>query len=155
MLEQDNLLFCPLRRAWVASLPEERVRQTIIQKMTQVLGYPLSTLVIEKNLNQFPHLLATSKSTLPKRRADLVVLAKNIHSDYSLYPLLLIECKSVPLTNKTLRQVIGYNQFVAAPFIAVVNQNQEYMGWYEPEHQDFVFKETFLPYEVLLKLVRA
>jgi hypothetical protein len=145
-------LFCPIRKTWVAALPEEKVRQGLILKMTQRFGYPLGSLVLEKNLNQLPHLHA--HASLPKRRADLIVLVKDLHPHYPFYPLLLIECKAVPLTHKALRQMIGYNQFVGAPFIAAVNQTQTYFGWYQAEKQDFAFQNDFIPYEVLLKWAR-
>jgi len=148
----SDSLFCPLRKAWVAALPEEKVRQSLIQDMIHRLGYPPGTLVLEKNLDQLPHL--QSKPSLPKRRADLIVLAKDLHPKYPFYPLLLVECKAVPLKNKTLRQIVGYNQFIAAPFIAIVNQTNTLCGWYHPEINDFVFKEGFYPYEILLKWAR-
>ena len=49
-------LFCPLRKIWVAALPEEKIRQALIQKMTQHLGYPLGNIALEKSLDQLPHL---------------------------------------------------------------------------------------------------
>lgn len=148
----NDSLFCPIRKIWVAALPEEKVRQTLIQQMTQQLGYPCGTLALEKNLDQLPHL--QTHNSLPKRRADLIVFAKNIHPEHSLYPLLLVECKAVPITDKTLRQLIGYNQFVGAPFIAAVNQTQVSFGWYQQEKNDFVFKEGFFSYESILNLAR-
>jgi hypothetical protein len=144
-----NLLFCPLRKFWVAALPEERIRQALIQTMTQNLGYPLGSLALEKSLDQLPHL--QTKTSLPKRRADLIVLAKNLHPQHVFYPLLLVECKAISLTNKVLRQIIGYNQFVRAYFIAAVNQDQSYLGWYHPDYKDFKFKKGLLSYDILLK----
>ena len=142
-------LFCPIRKVWVSSLPEERVRQALIQEMTLRLGYPLENFVLEKSLNQLPHL--KGKAHLPKRRIDLIVFGKNLHSQYPLYPLLLVECKSIPLTSKTLRQIVGYNQFAGAYFIAAVNQNSAYFGWYNSSRQDYCFQEGLLSYEHLLK----
>lgn len=142
-------LFCLLRKIWVAALPEERVRQALIQEMTRRLGYPGGNLTLEKSLNQLPHLQA--QRTLPKRRADLIVFAKNLHPQYSFYPLLLVECKAVPLTDKVLRQIVGYNHFVRAYFIAAVNQTDCYLGYYHPEYKDFKFQKGLLPYEDLLR----
>lgn len=146
-------LFCPVRKVWVAALPEERVRQALIQEMIGSLGYPLRSLVLEKNLNQLPHLQV--QTSLPKRRADLIVFAKELHPQHIFYPLLLIECKAVPLTNKVLRQIIGYNQFVGAYFIAAVNQIQTYLGWYHPDYKDFKFQETLLTYDFLINRARS
>lgn len=145
----SDLLFCPLRKIWIAALPEERVRQALIQEMIQNLGYPLGSLVLEKSLDQLPHL--QTQTSLPKRRADLIVFAKNLHPHHVFYPLLLVECKAIALTNKTLRQIVGYNQFIGAYFIAVVNQNHSYLGWYHPDYKDFKFQKGLLSYDVLLK----
>lgn len=146
----SSFLFCPVRNCLVSDLPEERVRQALIQEMTLRLGYPVKSLALEKNLNQLPH-LQSNPISLPKRRADLIVFAKDLHPQYPFYPLLLIECKAVPLTDKVLRQLVGYNHFVKAYFIAAVNQNYTYLGFYHPEYKDFKFQKGLLPYEVLLK----
>jgi hypothetical protein len=142
-------LFCPIRKTWIVALPEEKIRQSLIQEMTQRLGYPLGNLALEKNLDQLPHLKGIRP--LPRRRADLIVFAKDLHPNHSLYPLLLVECKAVSLTNKVLRQIVGYNQFVKAFFIAVVNQNMTFLGWYHHQIQDFYFQEGLPAYDLLLK----
>ena len=148
-IPDSDVLFCLLRKTWVAALPEERVRQALIQDMTQRLGYPLGNFALEKSLSQLPHLQA--QTCVPKRRADLIVFAKDLHPQHSFYPLLLIECKATVLTQKVLRQIVGYNQFVGAPFIAAANQTHLYFGWYHSEEKDFTFKEGLLPYGVLLQ----
>ncbi len=149
----SDSLFCSLRKVWVAALPEEKVRQTLISKMVVELGYPIGHLVLEKSLHQLPHL--QNQGFLPKRRADLIVFAKGLHPQHLLYPLLLVECKAIPLNDKVLRQIVGYNQFVKAYFIAVVNQSQIYLGYYHPSHQNFIFHQNLLPYAALLELAKA
>jgi hypothetical protein len=145
----SDSLFCPLRKIWVAALPEEKIRQALVQKMTQRLGYSLGSIALEKNLEQLPHLQATR--SLPRRRADLIVFAKDLHPQHAFYPLLLVECKAAPLTHKVLRQLIGYNQFVGAYFIAAVNETTTYLGYYHPHYQDFQFEEGLIMYDLLLK----
>lgn len=142
-------LYCPIRKSWVTALPEEIIRQTLIQQMTQQLDYPLGNIGVEVSLSQLPHIDPGTQP--PKRRADLIVFAKNLHPNHSLYPLLLVECKAVPLTQKTVRQIVGYNHFVKAHFIAVINQTSCYLGWYSPEKKDFCFQEGLLSYEELLR----
>ena len=148
MGDMADSLFCPLRKKWVSALPEEKIRQALVHDMTQRLGFPLGSIVLEKSLSQLPHL--QTSTSLPKRRADLIVLAKNLHPQYPFYPLLLVECKAVPLTQKVLRQIVGYNQFVKACFIAAVNQTTAYTGWYDPEQQDYCFQEGLVSYERLI-----
>ena len=148
----SDSIFCSIRKKWVKALPEERVRQALIQEMTQRLGYPFNALILEKNLDQLPHLHLTTPP--PKRRADLIVIGNAFHSEHPFYPLLLVECKAVPITEKTFRQVIGYNQFVGAPFIAVVNETKSFFGMIQKESGQFEFKEGFFSYEMLLKYLR-
>jgi hypothetical protein len=134
----SDQIFCSLRQIWVAASPEEVIRQSLIHQMINQGGYPFSGFAIEKTLQQMPHLYGSSLKT-PKRRADLIFFAKNIHSTHSLYPLLLIECKSIPLTKKEIRQAIGYNFYVKAYFIAVANSHHLFFGL---GHQ---IAESFLP----------
>lgn len=143
-------IYCSLRHEWVANLPEENVRQKLIQRLTQELGYPLNCFAVEKSLHQMPH-LALNQTPLPTRRADLVCFSKGIHSQFDLFPLLLIECKAVRLVPKVLHQAIGYNYYVKAPFLAVVNQFEERLGWYDKNSQEYVFISHLLSYEELLQ----
>lgn len=147
----SDLLFCPIRQNWVASLPEEKVRQSLIREMIDNLGYPQNSIAIEKSLDQLPHLL--SKSSLPKRRADLIVFAKDLHAKHPFYPLLLVECKAVPITDRTLRQIAGYNHFVGAHFIAIVNQTHTYLGYDDPKSQEYKFFSKLMPFNELLQSI--
>lgn len=147
-----SYLFCPIRKTYVVSTPEERVRQALIHNMVNCLNYPIENIILEKRLNQLPHLTHCHK--LPTRRIDIIVMAKGIHPEFSLYPLVLIECKAVPLNESVFRQVIGYNQFVFARFIAVANQTSVYLGYYSKKDYDYIFNEGLLRYETLYNEVR-
>jgi Type I restriction enzyme R protein N terminus (HSDR_N) len=151
--EPLKFLFCPLRKKWIVDLPEEKVRQALIHKMVQELGYPPENIVIEKSLSQLPHI--PQGIILPRRRTDLLVYAAGIHKDFPLYPLLLLECKSIVLNNKVLRQIIGYNQFIKSYFIAAVNQVDEYFGWFDPSRKDFVFERGLPSYSSLVERVTS
>ncbi|MBP9842343.1 MAG: type I restriction enzyme HsdR N-terminal domain-containing protein [Simkaniaceae bacterium] len=102
--------------------PEERVRESFRQKLILELGYPSSLLISEKELSLLPHLKGIE---VPKRRLDLLCLEKK-----TMRPLLLVECKAIPLTSRALDQVIGYNFFVQAPYLTLVNQTEIVTLWY-------------------------
>ena len=138
----------------MAATPEEKVRQSLIQVMTQELGYPPGGISLEKRLKEMPHINLSSKM-IPSRRADIIIFAKDIHPQHAYYPLLLIECKAVPLNEKVVRQVVGYNQFVNAYYIAVANQTEIRLGWYQEAQQDYRFISSLLPYKSLLVLCQA
>lgn len=126
-------LYCPIRRQWMPDLPEERVRQRLIQWMTSSLGYPASLLAVERGLQQMPHLSLTPKRC-PTRRADLLCFGNNIHPQHALYPLLLVECKAHPITAKCIQQLLGYNYFVQAYFVAIVNGTEIKISSYRTPH---------------------
>ncbi len=95
--------------------PEEQIRQNLIRDMIDRLGFPKELIVIEKELAELPHL---REKKVPKRRIDLVCFTKK--GDI-LYPLLLVECKAIPLSDRALEQVFGYNYYVGARFVAIAN----------------------------------
>lgn len=138
-----------MRRQWVAASPEEKIRQQIIRRMVEEWGYPLSGIALERSLHHMPHLNLSSLK-LPLRRADIVVFAPGIHPHYALYPLLLIECKAVPLTDKVFRQVISYNFYLKAPFVAIANANEWQLGWHDPQLKQFCTLKTIPLYQTLL-----
>ena len=142
---------CRVRKEEVALQPEEQVRQQLLTKMMETLGYPPAHLTVEKALNQLPH-LAHANRKLPDRRADILCFAAGIHPDYGLYPLLLIECKAhVALNTKVVRQATSYNQFVGAYFIALANESGAKTGWYDPQQGRYRFISGIPPYSVLIE----
>ncbi|MBA3721367.1 MAG: type I restriction enzyme HsdR N-terminal domain-containing protein [Parachlamydiaceae bacterium] len=147
---KPDQLFCAIRKEWVAALPEELVRQYWIQQMIQELGYPAGGFALEKSLSQIPH-LSSNGIKLPSRRADIIFFAKGIHPSYDLYPLILIECKAVKLTPKVVHQVVGYNFYLRAPFIGIVNQTESQTGWFDHDKKEFVFKNSLLPFQQIIK----
>jgi hypothetical protein len=134
-------LFDPIRNCYIDAYPEEKVRQNLIKKML-ALGYKKNLIAVEKELSSLPHL---KNLPLPgKRRADILYFAKGIHESYDLYPLLMIECKAIPLKDSALAQVIGYNQYVQACFVSVANLEEIYTLWYDPKKK--VYEQIdFLP----------
>ncbi|HEY5259230.1 MAG TPA: type I restriction enzyme HsdR N-terminal domain-containing protein [Rhabdochlamydiaceae bacterium] len=116
---RQSKIFDVVRNCFVAATPEEQVRQKWLQAMVTSLGYPKELIAVEKELWRLPHLLHDPH--VPQRRADIICFAKGIHAEHPLFPLLLIECKQEALNAKALDQVMGYNYYVGAPFVAVVN----------------------------------
>jgi len=147
-MTQSERLFCSLRQLWVAATPEECVRQALVYDLIHHLGYPAAHLAIEVHLSQLPHLKFSQ--LLPKRRADLVVFGRGNPSNHELIPLLLVECKAVSLSSKTMRQVWGYNYFVQAPLIAAVNQTTIRLEWQDPTTHVLHSSNALPPYAYLI-----
>lgn len=140
---------CLIRKEWVTSLPEEKVRQTLLHKMIS-LGFPSGLIGVERELKQMPH-LANQKGKVPTRRADIVCFGQNIHPHHVLYPLVVIECKAVKLTPQVINQVVGYNHYLGACFIGLANQSEIQLGWYDSVKKEYLFVNFLPTYEELLK----
>jgi len=135
-----------LRR--IALFPEERVRQALVQLMVEELGYPRSLLVIERELAQLPHLQQTEG--LPQRRIDLLAYGR-VEGD--LKPLLLVECKADRVAPAALDQLLGYNHFVGAPFVAAVGRDEMITGWQDGTGTQFA--KGLFSYEQLLQSIKS
>ena len=106
-----DCIFDPLRKTWVVLTPEEWVRQNFIQYLIQVEQYPTSLIAIEKTI-QLGEL---------KKRFDIIVYKNEA-------PWILIECKeaNVSLTEKTLEQILQYQQVVEANYLVMTNGHTTY-----------------------------
>ncbi len=132
-----NQIQCLIRKEWVAGTPEENVRQSLLYHLVHELQFPLSQIAVEKGLKQMPH-LSLASFELPDRRSDVVCFAQGIHAEHSLYPLLLIECKAVKITPKVISQATGYNHFLRAYYVALVNQDEVRLGWQTKDGYQFI-----------------
>lgn len=146
-------VYCPVRKACVAALPEEYVRQHLLKRMIEQLGYPIGLITVEKALRQLPHLSVKDRRMVPDRRADVLCFTPSAAE--GLRPLLLIECKSVSLTEKVMSQLIGYNHFVKASFIAMANQEEVCMGWFDPIQQKYLYINRLPAYQELSKKISS
>ena len=112
-------IFCVWRHRWVRLTPEEWVRQQLLHRMVEQLGYPASLIAVE---------VAITVGEVHKR-CDAVVY------DRAMQPLLLSECKAetVPLTQKTLDQAITYNRKLNVPFLLLHNGPQSIFVTLNPD----------------------
>ena len=111
MNNNKEQIFCEWRHRWVRLTPEEWVRQQLLHRLVEQLGYPASLIAVEAAF-QMPN----GKNF----RADAVVY------DRQTEPLMLIECKAetVPLTQKTLDQALTYNRLLNVPYLLLNNGPQ-------------------------------
>lgn len=135
------------------SKPEELIRQAWIHTMVQDLKYPKQWIAVEKELCSLPHLRLVPKRQLPRRRVDILVFAPHLHPDYPLYPLLMIECKAVTLEPRFAQQVLGYNTYVQAPFVALANQDEILVGRFDVGANLTRFACGLPSFEDLLQLI--
>ena len=117
-------IFCDWRHKWVRLTPEEWVRQQLLHRLVEQLGYPASLIAVEVPLEKISNLQSPISNfqspILPHLRCDAVVY------NTSMQPLMLIECKAetVPLTQKTLDQALTYNRRLGVPYLLLHNGPQ-------------------------------
>lgn len=134
-------------------MPEEVVRQDLLSKMVNDLGYPKSLLSVEVDLASIDY-LKEIKHKLPKRRADIICFGKGISSSHDVYPLLMIECKAIKLNKAAIDQVIGYNHYVNSYFIAVANADEIKTFWYNAKDKKYQSIDFLPPYQQLINAVK-
>ncbi|MBR0194944.1 MAG: type I restriction enzyme HsdR N-terminal domain-containing protein [Paludibacteraceae bacterium] len=100
-------IFCEWRHRWVRLTPEEWVRQQLLHRLVEQLGYPASLIAVEQAIQVGE----------AQKRCDAVVY------DRQMMPQMIIECKAetVPLTQKTLDQAITYNRKLNVPYLMLHN----------------------------------
>lgn len=147
-LSDSQMIFCPIRKGWVAALPEEQVRQRLLQYMTSQKGFPAALMAVEQPLRKLPHLSLVDSRLIPNRRADIVCYAKK--DSGALHPLLIVECKSVRLVPGMMNQIAGYNHFVKSNYIMMANQEEMRLGWFDSTKQNYVFVDFLPSYHELL-----
>ncbi|WP_158268601.1 MULTISPECIES: type I restriction enzyme HsdR N-terminal domain-containing protein [unclassified Geobacillus] len=94
--------------------PEEKVRQKVVKYLVEQMKIPIEAIETE--------LLLSSIDNLSKLRADIVVWHIN-EATNSEECLLIIEVKAphVPLTEKTLEQVMSYQSILKSKYVAITN----------------------------------
>ncbi len=127
--------------------PEEEVRQKLLLKMRQELGFPGGMLAVERSIGKIPHL---SGKRVPDRRFDVVAFAQGVHPLHPIFPILLIECKAHSIMEQDFQQVIGYNAYIDSPFIAMANGEGEILAW--KEGGEYRFHEGLFSYEMLIEI---
>lgn len=110
-LRPSNQLLCAIRKQFVQETPEERVRQQTLSSLF-LLGYSPSLTVVERKIAELPHL--SGQVRMPNRRIDILC-----YEAATMQPLLLVECKAKSFSDKELRQLLGYNFYIQARYVAL------------------------------------
>lgn len=112
--EKEGLskVFDPYRRKYVRLTPEEYVRQTFLNYLTNYMHFPLGLTAVE-------HMVVINNL---RQRADIVVY------DTQMKPLLIVECKAptVKITQRTFDQALRYNTRLGVRYIVLTNGLQHY-----------------------------
>lgn len=140
-LQKPQQVYDVIRKGWFVATAEELFRQRLIHYMINELSYPQHFIVVEKALKELPH-RDFSMEKPPERRVDIICFAKGVHSRDELYPLIAIECKAVKITEKAFHQIEGYNHYLQAYYISLINEREVYTGCLDPLTGKYCYTKT-------------
>lgn len=112
VINSKEYLFDELRKKWVLTTPEEKVRQFFWKFLHFEKNYPKSLIAIEKKIivNQLT------------KRIDILVHDKNGK------PNIIVECKSpdVKISENTIHQILNYQSNLRAKLLIMTNGIETY-----------------------------
>lgn len=129
--EKDGKIYCPLKKAWHVSTPEERVRQYYIAILANKYGYSLEQMEQELKVNN-------SKRGQGKARADIVIWKSEQDKKDKKAAFIVVECKAenVKVRVEDYYQGFNYASWAHAEFFVTTN---------EKETKYFNVDPTYLP----------
>ena len=129
--EKDGKIYCPLKKAWHISTPEERVRQYYIAILANKYGYSLKQMEQELKVNN-------SKRGQGKARADIVIWKSEQDKKDKKAAFIVVECKAenVKVRVEDYYQGFNYASWAHAEFFVTTN---------EKETKYFNVDPTYLP----------
>ena len=130
--ENKVSIFDEIRKKFILLIPEEWVRQHVVQFLLQDKKYPKSYINVEKLI----------KINNLSKRYDGVVFQPN--GDI----FLLIECKApeVPISQQTFDQIARYNLVLKAKYLMVTNGLNHYFCQMDFENEKYVFLKELPEY---------
>lgn len=117
--EKDGKIYCPLKKAWHVSTPEERVRQYYIAILANKYGYSLEQMDQELKVNN-------SKRGQGKARADIVIWKSEQDKKDKRAAFIVVECKAenVKVRVEDYYQGFNYASWAHAEFFVTTNEKE-------------------------------
>lgn len=117
--EKDGKIYCPLKKAWHISTPEERVRQFYIAILANKYGYSLKQMEQELKVNN-------SKRGQGKARADIVIWKNEQDKKDKKAAFIVVECKAenVKVRVEDYYQGFNYASWAHADFFVTTNEKE-------------------------------
>ena len=117
--EKDGKIYCPLKKAWHISTPEERVRQYYIAILANKYGYSLEQMDQELKVNN-------SKRGQGKARADIVIWKSEQDKKDKKAAFIVVECKAenVKVRVEDYYQGFNYASWAHAEFFVTTNEKE-------------------------------
>lgn len=117
--EKDGKIYCPLKKAWHISTPEERVRQYYIAILANKYGYSLKQMEQELKVNN-------SKRGQGKAHADIVIWKNEQDKKDKKAAFIVVECKAenVKVRVEDYYQGFNYASWAHADFFVTTNEKE-------------------------------
>ena len=117
--EKDGKIYCPLKKAWHVSTPEERVRQYYIAILANKYGYSLKQMEQELKVNN-------SKRGQGKARADIIIWKSEQDKKDKKAAFIVVECKAenVKVRVEDYYQGFNYASWAHAEFFVTTNEKE-------------------------------
>lgn len=117
--EKDGKIYCPLKKAWHISTPEERVRQYYIAILANKYGYSLKQMEQELKVNN-------SKRGQGKARADIVIWKNEQDKKDKKAAFIVVACKAenVKVRVEDYYQGFNYASWAHADFFVTTNEKE-------------------------------
>ncbi len=117
--EKDGKIYCPLKKAWHVSTPEEKVRQYYIAILANKYGYSLEQMEQELKVNN-------SKRGQGKARADIVIWKSEQDKKDKKAAFIVVECKAenVKVRVEDYYQGFNYASWAHAEFFVTTNEKE-------------------------------
>ncbi len=117
--EKDGKIYCPLKKAWHISTPEERVRQYYIAILANKYGYSLKQMEQGLKVNN-------SKRGQGKARADIVIWKNEQDKKDKKAAFIVVECKAenVKVRVEDYYQGFNYASWAHADFFVTTNEKE-------------------------------
>lgn len=136
-------IFHLVSRPKMRNSKEECLRQQLLTYLVDIKKFPKSLMVQERKISTLPNLIRKCHLS---RRVDLLVYTPEFK------PLLLIECKAVAITINAIKQVLGYNYYIGAPYVGIINQQECILQWEEGSSVSYPSWEAFPCYDTCMNL---
>ena len=127
--EKDGKIYCPLKKAWYVSTPEEKVRQYYIAILANKYGYSLEQMDQELKVNN-------SKRGQGKARADIVIWKSEQDKKDKKAAFIVVECKAenVKVRVEDYYQGLNYASWAHAEFFVTTNEKETKYFNVDPEY---------------------
>ena len=123
--EGKPYIFDPIRKKYLVLTPEEFVRQLFVLYLIEERDFNKNRIAIEK-------LIIVNEL---RKRGDIIIYNK------AMQPFLLVECKaaSVPIDEKTFKQIAWYNMPLKVEYLVVTNGLSTYCCSMDYENDSYKF----------------